>query len=79
MFMLVNLRWKISIHTAFTAASVTALVILYEPAVAISIVLLPLIVWARIELGHHSIAQTATGAIVSALIVAVVFYLFGLV
>lgn len=78
-FMGINLWWKISLHTAFVAASVTVLVILFGPVAAIAIILLPLIIWARIELEHHSLAQAATGAILSASIVVLIFYLFGLI
>ena len=77
-FVCINFLWKISIHIAFVAASVTVLVILYGPIAALSLVLLPLVAWARIELGHHSLAQVAVGASLAALIVVVVFYLFGL-
>jgi len=78
-FMCVNLLWKISLHTAFVTASVTALIILYGPIVAVTVVLVPLIAWSRIELKHHSLAQVVAGALLAALIVVVVFYLFGLV
>ena len=78
-FMGVNLLWKISLHTALIAASVTLLVILYGPTAIVTAVLLPLIAWARLKLGYHSLAQVAAGALLSSLIVAIVFYLFGLV
>lgn len=78
-FMFVNLWWKISIHAAFIAALVTVLVILYGSIAAISVVVLPPLAWARVESGHHSLAQVAAGALLAALIVVVVFYLFGLV
>lgn len=78
-FMCVNLLWKISLHIAFVAASATILVILYGLIGAVSVVFLPLIAWARIESGHHSLPQVATGAILAAVIVVVTFYLFGLV
>jgi membrane-associated phospholipid phosphatase len=78
-FMCINLVWKISLHTAFITASVTVLVILYGWIAAITVVLIPLMSWARIELKHHSPAQVATGALLAALIVVVMFYLFGLV
>jgi len=78
-FMCINLLWKISLHTALIAASVTVLLILYGSIAAVTAVLLPLIAWARIELEHHSLAQVTTGALLAALIVVVVFYLFGLV
>jgi len=79
LFMVVNLWWKISLHTAFIAAAVTVLVILFDSIAAITVVLLPLIAWARIELEHHSPAQAATGAILAASIVVFVFYLSGLI
>ncbi len=78
-FMCINFLWKISLHTALIAASVAILIILYGSIAAITIVLVPLIAWARIELKHHSLAQVAAGALLAALIVVVVFYLFGLV
>jgi len=78
-FMCVNLLWKISLHTAFVTASVTVLIILYGSIAAVTVVLVPLIAWSRIELKHHSPAQVAAGAFLAALIVVVVFYLFGLV
>ena len=78
-FMCVNLLWKISLHTAFVTASVTVLIILYGSIAAVTVVLVPLIAWSRIELKHHSPAQVAAGAFLAALIVVAVFYLFGLV
>ena len=78
-FMCINLLWKISLHTAFVAGSITVLIILYGAIGAITAVLLPPIAWSRIELGHHSPAQVATGALLTSLIVVVVFSLFGLV
>ena len=78
-FTCINLLWKISLHTAFIAASVTVLIILYGSIGTVTAALLPPIAWARIELEHHSLAQVAAGAILAALIVVVVFYLFGLI
>jgi membrane-associated phospholipid phosphatase len=73
-FTLINLWWKISLHTAFVAASTTILVMLYGwPAVA-AVALVPLIAWARVELEYHSLAQVAGGAVLAALIVFAVFY-----
>jgi len=75
-FMCINLWWKISLHTAFIAASVTLLVILYGWVAVVAIVLLPLMFWARMELKRHSLAQVVAGALLSTLIVAVVFRIF---
>lgn len=77
-FMGINMWWKISLHSAFIAASTTALVILYGWIGSASAVLIPLMGWSRIELKYHSLAQVTTGALLAILIVVVVFYLFGL-
>lgn len=79
MFMTINLRWKISLHAAFIAASVTLLVMVYGAIGAVTIVLLPLVAWARVKLGHHSLAQVTIGAFLAALIVVAVFHLSGLI
>lgn len=78
LYMAINLRWKISIHTAFIAASVTTLIILYGWIALMGGVLVALVAWARIELAHHSPAQVIVGGFLASLIVVVVFYLFRL-
>ncbi len=78
-FTCINFLWKISVHTAFVAASVTVLIVLYGSIGTVTAVLLPPIAWSRIELEHHSITQVVAGALLAALIVVVVFYLFGLI
>ena len=77
-FMGINLLWKISLHTAFVAASVTVLTIVYGSIGALTVVLLPPVAWARIELRLHSLAQVVAGALLAAAIVFLVFRLFGL-
>lgn len=76
-FMTINRYWKISLHTAFTAASVTVITIVYGAVGALTILLLPPVAWARIRLNQHSPAQVAAGALLSAGIVMVVFWGFG--
>ena len=78
-YMGINFLWKISVHTAFAASSITVLVFLYGPVALIAAVSLPLIGWSRIELEHHTPSQVATGALIAAVVVLVVFSLFGLV
>ena len=73
-FMLINLRWKISVHTGCIAASSMVLVMLYGWIAAVTVPLVPLTAWSRVELEQHSLAQAVTGAVLAALIVAVVFY-----
>ncbi|MDO8568887.1 MAG: hypothetical protein Q7R57_09275 [Dehalococcoidales bacterium] len=78
-FMLINLMWKISVHTAFIAASATILIVMYGFVGAVGAALVPPTAWARIELEEHSLAQAVSGAVLAAVIVFVVFYFFGLV
>ena len=73
-FTCINLWWKISLHTAMVAASATVLVMLYGWIAVATVALVPLTGWARIELEYHSLAQAATGALLAALIVILVFY-----
>lgn len=78
-FMAINRFWKISLHTAFTAASVAVITIVYGVLGALTILLLLPVAWARIRLNQHSSAQVAVGALLSAGIVLAVFWGFGMV
>jgi len=73
-FMFINLWWKISVHTGCIAASSMVLIMLYGWTAAVTVPLVPLTAWARIELEHHSLAQAVTGAVLAALIAVVIFY-----
>jgi len=73
----INLWWKISLHAAFTTTMVTILVILFGYLGAISIVLIPLIVWSRLKLNCHTPMQLIAGALLAVINAGTVFYLFG--
>jgi len=76
-FMVINRFWKISLHTAFISASVTIVAIIYGAAGALTILLLLPVAWSRIRLNQHSPAQVITGALLSAAILLIVFWGFG--
>jgi hypothetical protein len=78
-FMVINLWWKISLHTALVAALVIVLVIIYGWIAVTGVVFVPLVAWARTESKQHSLAQVAVGAVLAALIVGTGFYLSGLI
>jgi membrane-associated phospholipid phosphatase len=78
-FMLINIFWKISLHTAFMSASVAALIIIYGGIAAWTLILLPPVGWARIQLRQHSPMQVVAGALLSAAIVLLVFQCFHMV
>lgn len=78
-FTVINLWWKISLHTALVTALVTVMVILYGWIATAGVVLVLLIAWARLALRQHSLAQVVAGAVLAALITVAAFYLFGFV
>jgi hypothetical protein len=67
LFMAINTVWRISVQTAFLMGA------------AIALAMVPLTVWARMELSQHSLAQALAGAVLSGLIMVTVFYLFGVI
>jgi membrane-associated phospholipid phosphatase len=78
-FMLINFYWKISLHTAFIAASSVVLAVVFGARVAWVFALVPLMAWSRLELKMHSLPQVSAGAVLAAVVVTVVFWGFGVV
>jgi membrane-associated phospholipid phosphatase len=78
-YMCINLFWKISLHTAFIASAVAILIVVYGVSVAWTLILLPPVAWARVELKQHSLMQVATGALIAVAIVVGIFWGYGLV
>ncbi len=60
---LVTLMWQISIHTATTAGLATFVVIAIGGGGLLATLIVPLVAWARIHLGRHTLAQTIAGAL----------------
>jgi len=75
-FMAINYYWKISLHTAFVSGAAMVLTMVFGVKVAWVFVLLPLVGWSRLELKMHTPAQVAAGAVLAAVIVAIVFWGF---
>ena len=78
-FMCINNWWKVSVHTASTASAVTALLIIYGLRAMIFLMLVPLVAWARVELGNHSLSQVVAGALLAPSMLVAEVHLFGLV
>jgi len=78
-FMGINFYWKISLHMAFVAGAATILCLVYGVIALWTLVFLPMVAWARIQLKQHTITQVAAGAVLAGAIVAVIFAGFGLV
>ena len=58
--------WKISIHCAVAAGSVTVLALLYGPLVLCGYALVGLLGWSRVALEDHSVAQVVAGSVLGA-------------
>ncbi|MFH1775169.1 MAG: hypothetical protein ABH839_00720 [Chloroflexota bacterium] len=78
-FMGINFRWKISLHAAFVASLVIVPFLIYGLVAMVLLALVPPVAWARMEQKRHSLAQLIGGALLSAAILLLVFYLFDLV
>jgi membrane-associated phospholipid phosphatase len=70
---LVTTVWKISIHCAVAAGSVTVLAYAYGPAVLAGFALVAVVGWARVAMTDHTISQVLAGAVVGAAVAALAY------
>jgi len=75
---LITLVWQVSVHTAVTASLVTFICLVVGPGALLLIGLIPLVAWARLYLGRHTVAQTVVGACVGSSCFAILFALRGI-
>lgn len=61
--------WKISIHCACVAGTVTVFVVVFGPLMLLTSPLIPAVAWARVTLREHTLAQTIAGAAMGAVVV----------
>lgn len=78
MFTLISFRWKISIHTGVSAATVVFLGLLFGARWWWLFMIVALVAWARVVMKKHSFWQAATGACLAAGILLLGFKLFGI-
>jgi membrane-associated phospholipid phosphatase len=71
--LLVTLAWKLSIHTAVAAGAAVILVLVFGSALLALAPVVGLIGWSRVEIGDHTPAQVAMGAVLGAVVAAGVF------
>jgi membrane-associated phospholipid phosphatase len=62
----VTLVWKISIHCAVAAGSVTILAFVYGPLVLVGYLLVGLLGWSRVAVGDHTVPQVVGGSVLGA-------------
>jgi hypothetical protein len=66
LYAVITMKWKISGH-ASTISTVAILMLgLYGMAAIPLVLAIPVVIWARVHLGRHTLAQTCSGAIIGA-------------
>jgi membrane-associated phospholipid phosphatase len=76
---LITLAWQISVHTATTAAFATFAILGLGGASVLAAPLVPLVIWARLYLRRHTLAQCMAGAVLGCAAFATLFALRGVV
>jgi membrane-associated phospholipid phosphatase len=71
-----NFKTKISSHTAGLTSPFTAFFYLFGMFALPFFILLPIIIWARLELNAHSISQLFGGAIIGSIITYATYFYF---
>ncbi len=77
--MLITRVWKISTHAMGITAPLITLLVLYGWQPLPFLVLIPIVCWARVYLGAHTIAQVVAGVALATVSTLVFFKLFGLI
>jgi len=75
----ITFAWKISQHVASVAASTTLVTATLGIGAAPVLLLVPLVAWARVKVGAHTVAQTVAGGALGAGITLAVLRLAGVV
>jgi membrane-associated phospholipid phosphatase len=70
---LVNLLWKVSLHTMALTGIITILTILFGTSLLCLVPLVMLASWVRVKLGVHTYGQTMAGMVLGSTIAVVVF------
>lgn len=60
---IINLSWKISIHAMGIAGPTAAMIYAFGISGAIFAVMIPLVMWSRVNLNKHSVTQVMAGAL----------------
>ena len=68
-----NQFWKMSVHTAVSAGSVSVLVMVFGPVLLAGATIVALVGWSRVALGDHTTGQVLAGTAVGTTLSAVTF------
>ena len=75
---LATFLWKISVHIVGVTMLILILLLVYSSTYLFGVLLIALVAWARIYLGHHTLSQVTAASIITILVIYVVFSQFGL-
>jgi hypothetical protein len=74
--LLITTRWKISVHTTGLSGPVGALVLLLGPFGAIFGIIYPILIWSRVLLKKHTLAQAISGGVQGFFLTVLEMYLY---
>jgi len=74
--LLFTIKWKISVHTTGLSGPNAALILLLGPVGALFGILYPLIIWSRVLLEKHTLAQAISGGVQGYFLTVLEMYLF---
>ena len=74
--LLITFKWKISVHTTGLSGPVAALILLLGPIGALFGVLYPILIWSRVTLEKHTMAQAIAGGVQGFFLTVLEMYLF---
>jgi len=77
--LLVTLWWKISQHVTSIAASTTFITAVLGIGASPILLLIPLVAWARVKVGAHTIMQTIVGGVAGSITTLAALYFFGII
>ncbi|HMK47022.1 MAG TPA: hypothetical protein VK436_10395 [Methanocella sp.] len=73
--LLITLFWKISIHSMGVSGPITALIFVFGVPGTLPMLILPFVMWSRVYLKKHTVAQVCVGALLGFVLTAAQFYL----
>ena len=74
--LLITSKWKISVHTTGLSGPVGALILLLGPIGALFAILYPVLIWSRVTLKKHTMAQAIAGGVQGFFLTIIEMYLF---
>lgn len=74
--LLITLKWKISVHTTGISGPIAALILLLGPIGAFFGIIYPVVIWSRVLLKKHTLAQAICGGVQGFFLTVLEMYLY---